>query len=145
MEHFTPLTATLGGILIGLSVAALWLFNGRVAGISGILGGLVPAPAGEWPWRLAFLVGLPIGGAAGYWIAARLTGGAALGLPSIDGGLAVALVGGVLVGIGTRLSGGCTSGHGICGLARLSARSAVAVGTFMASAAVVVFVTRHLL
>lgn len=144
MEHFAPFTAALGGILIGLSIAALWLFNGRVAGISGILGGLVPAPVGEWPWRVAFLVGLPIGGLAGYWVA-RLVTSPAPALPSIDGGLAVAAVGGLLVGVGTRLSGGCTSGHGICGLARLSARSAVAVGTFMATGALVVFVTRHVL
>jgi uncharacterized membrane protein YedE/YeeE len=145
MEHFAPLSAAIGGILIGLSVGLLWLANGRVAGISGILGGLVPAPANELGWRLAFLVGLPIGGLAGFWLSTRLFGAPALGLPSIEGGLGVALAGGLLVGIGTRLAGGCTSGHGICGLARLSPRSAVAVGTFMASAAAVVFVTRHVL
>ena len=145
MEHFTPLSAAIGGILVGLSVGVLWLANGQVAGVSGILGGLVPAPVRDFPWRLAFLVGLPIGGLAGYWLATGLFGAVELGLPAIEGGLGVALVGGVLVGVGTRLAGGCTSGHGICGLARLSPRSAVAVSTFMATAAAVVFITRHVL
>lgn len=145
MEHFAPLSAAAGGVLIGLSVGLLWLASGRIAGISGILGGLVPAPLKDAGWRLAFLVGLPVGGLTGYWLATSLFGAPSLGLPSIEGGLGVALAGGLLVGAGTRLAGGCTSGHGICGLARLSPRSAVAVGTFMATAASVVFVTRHVL
>lgn len=141
MEHFTPISAAVGGALIGLSAAMLWLGIGRVAGISGILGNLwTPGARPSDPaWRLAFLAGLlasPV-----LWKAA---GGSlpALALPSSPALIAAA---GLLVGIGTRLGGGCTSGHGVCGLARLSRRSVTATVLFMGTAVVTVFVTRHVI
>ncbi|HYH21478.1 MAG TPA: YeeE/YedE thiosulfate transporter family protein [Azospirillum sp.] len=138
MENFTPFAALAGGALIGLSAALLLVLNGRVAGISGMLGGLVAPARGETAWRLAFLAGL---------LAAPLAY-AALGgtLPDVqaDASAALLVVGGLLVGFGTRLGSGCTSGHGVCGLARLSPRSLVATGVFMAAAVATVFVARHL-
>ena len=138
MENFTPISAAIGGILIGLSAALLWLMNGRVAGISGILGGLARAGGGDRLWRLAFLVGL---------VAAPLLYATVSGLPAvtITSSPALLVSGGLLVGFGTRLGGGCTSGHGVCGIARLSKRSLVATAAFMASAVIVVFVLRHVI
>jgi uncharacterized membrane protein YedE/YeeE len=139
MENFTPVSALLGGILIGLSATLLLLASGRIAGISGILGGLLVPKAGEAGWRLAFLLGL---------IAAPLLYAAvAGGLPPITVTSSTALLaaGGLLVGFGSRLGSGCTSGHGVVGLARLSPRSFVATGTFLAAAMVTVFVTRHVI
>jgi uncharacterized membrane protein YedE/YeeE len=138
METFTPVSATIGGVLIGLSAALLWVANGRIAGISGILGGLGTAPRRDLDWRIAFLVGL---------VLAPLLYALAVGAPSIavQAGPLTLIAGGLLVGFGTRLGGGCTSGHGVCGLARLSWRSVAATGLFMASAAVTVFLARHLL
>ena len=129
----------LGGMLIGSAAVLLLVLNGRIAGISGILGGLLASTsAGERVWRLAFLAGLP-SGAALY----RLYSGA---LPlELQAGAAVLLFAGVLVGLGTGMSSGCTSGHGICGLARLSPRSLAATGTFMVSAVVTVYVVRTLM
>ncbi len=135
MTHFTPVSAALGGALIGLSASWLWLSLGRVAGISGIIGGLVPA---EWRWRLAFLVGL-IGAPAVLHLA-----GAPVPWRTPEAGLPALIVGGLLVGFGTRLGSGCTSGHGVCGIARLSPRSIAATATFMFTAAVIVFALRHL-
>ncbi len=147
METFTPLTAALGGSLIGLAAAVLWLGNGRIAGISGIFGQLLP-PAQTVVWRLVFLVAL----VAGAFVTARLfpglgTGGdvparlveapAAWGVPT-PVWLAIA---GLLTGLGTKIGNGCTSGHGICGLARLSLRSLVAVAVFFGIAIVTVAVT----
>ncbi len=147
METFTPLTAALGGSLIGLAAAVLWLGNGRIAGISGIFGQLLP-PAQTVVWRLVFLVAL----VAGAFVTARLfpglgTGGdvparlveapAAWGVPT-PVWLAIA---GLLTGLGTKIGNGCTSGHGICGLARLSLRSLVAVAVFFGVAIVTVAVT----
>lgn len=137
MENFTPWPALLGGVLIGLSTVLLLLANGRIAGISGIVGGLLTSSASDAGWRLAFLVGL---------VAAPLLYGlVAGGVPPItvttSTGLLIA--GGLLVGFGTRLGGGCTSGHGVAGLARLSPRSLVATGVFLATAMTTVFVTRH--
>ena len=145
MDNFTPLEAMIGGALIGLSAGVLWLANGRIAGISGILGGLLPFKLADAGWRLAFLIALPIGAWVGFHYARQIFSEIPTDLPSID--LApLALAGaGVLVGIGTRLGGGCTSGHGVCGLARFSARSAVAVATFMSTAMATVFLTRHVL
>lgn len=143
MEHFTPLTALIGGLLIGLAATWLWVANGRTAGISTIAGAILPAHPGDVAWRIVFLVGLPIGAWLGTAAGPQLFSEIPHVLPEIGlstGGLVGA---GLLVGIGTRISRGCTSGHGICGLARLSPRSFVAVGTFMATAIVTVFVTRH--
>ena len=133
------LSALLGGVLIGL--AATWLLwsNGRVAGISGIVDGLVKrgTPVDEWAWRAAFVLGLMLAGG----IALHVTGQNALSPTSWP----VLLLAGFLVGYGTTLGGGCTSGHGVCGIGRLSKRSIVAVIVFMATAVVTVFVVRHVL
>lgn len=126
-----------GGALIGAAVSLLLWLDGRIAGVSGILGGLPGAP-GDRGWRLAFLAGLPLGaGAFALW---------AGGLPQqLPAGGAVLAAAGLLVGFGTRLGSGCTSGHGICGIARLSPRSLAATGVFTASGALTVFLTRHVL
>lgn len=138
--QFTPLSATVGGILIGLSAVLLMAMIGRIAGISGIAGNLLlPRPAADWGWRLAFIIGLIAGPA----VLALVTGA----LPPIQFpmGVVVMAVAGFLVGIGTTLGNGCTSGHGVCGIARLSMRSLVATATFMAAAIVVVFLVRHVI
>ena len=128
----------IGGALIGLSAALLLALNGRIAGISGILGGLITATTwGDRFWRLAFILGL-VGGAAIYAFA---RGGLPLELQARGATLIIA---GLLVGVGTRLGSGCTSGHGVCGLARRSPRSLAATMIFMGTAACVVFVTHHL-
>ena len=139
MENFTPLSGAIGGALIGLAAALLLALNGRIAGISGIVGGLLPPRAGDMGWRLLFVAGLALGA-----LLLRIVGGEPLAAPAGTSTLLLAL-GGVLVGFGSRLGSGCTSGHGICGLARFSPRSLVAVATFMGSAMVTVFVLRHLL
>ena len=131
--------ALLGGLLVGGASVGLLLANGRIAGISGITGGLLARPDRDTPWRASFLAGLLVGGVALRWADPAAFGPSPAGSP-----LVVALAG-LLVGFGARLGSGCTSGHGICGLARLSPRSAVSVGTFMAAAGVTVFVVRHLL
>ena len=129
-----------GGALIGASAVALMLMLGRVAGISGILGGLLPPdPAADRGWRLAFLAGL----VAGPVLLAALTGSSGIGAPVVA--MPVLVVAGLLVGAGTTLGSGCTSGHGVCGLSRLSLRSLAATGTFMATAIVTVFLVRHVL
>ncbi len=134
---FTPWSALSGGLLIGLAAAMFVLLNGRIAGISGVLGGLFKPTRGDLGWRVAFIGGL-IGAPLVYAIFSTL--------PSvqIDAGYGALLVAGFLVGVGTRLGSGCTSGHGVCGLSRLSARSLVATATFMAAGFVTVFVLRHL-
>ena len=122
--HFTPWSSLAGGLLIGVATAMLLLFNGRVAGITGILGGLLRPKAGDIGWRLAFVLGL---------LGAPLVYGLAAPLPSvhIDADTASLIVAGLLVGVGTRYGSGCTSGHGVCGLSRLSPRALVATLTFM--------------
>ncbi len=135
---FTPWSALAGGVLIGLAAAMFVLLNGRIAGISGILGGLLRPLRGDWGWRLAFLIGL-IGSP---WVYAAFTD---LPTPVIDAGPAALITAGLLVGIGTRYGSGCTSGHGVCGLSRLSPRSLVATAAFMAAGFWTVWVTRHLL
>ena len=137
-NHFTPLASGIGGMLIGLSAALLIVFAGRVAGISGIVGGLLGWPRGDIAWRLAFLAGL---------VAAPLLYALAAPLPSVrvDAGTPALLAAGLLVGIGTRYGAGCTSGHGVCGLSRLSPRSLVATLAFMGAGFVTVFVIRHVL
>ncbi|WP_305906501.1 YeeE/YedE thiosulfate transporter family protein [Methylomarinum sp. Ch1-1] len=137
MENFTPYSALLGGALIGLSAIILLLFNGRIAGISGIMNGVFKSPRDEVSWRSLFLAGLIIGALLFQWIAPGFVSPRA-GYP-----LWLVALGGFLVGIGTRLGGGCTSGHGICGIANLSLRSILATLTFMATGFVTVYLIRH--
>ena len=124
--QFTPLTATIGGLLIGLASAALLAMNGRIAGISGIVDGVLLRRSGESAWRHVFILGLLLGAAAGLAVVGAETTAFAL-----DRSTAVIVVSGLLVGFGTKMSNGCTSGHGVCGNARLSMRSIVATGVFM--------------
>lgn len=135
---FTPVTALIGGALIGAAAAAFVVLNGRIAGVSGILGGLLRPARGDIAWRAAFVTGL---------IAAPLVYGAFAVLPAIhiDAGPAVLVAAGLLVGVGTRYGAGCTSGHGVCGISRLSPRSTVATLVFMAAGFATVFVARHLI
>jgi uncharacterized membrane protein YedE/YeeE len=135
---FSPWSALGGGLLIGLGAAALVLLHGRIAGISGIVGGLLRPVAGDFAWRAAFVLGLLA--APGAWLLFH-----ALPRPDIAAGDGALVAAGLLVGLGTRYGAGCTSGHGVCGLSRLSARSAVATATFMAAGFLTVFVLRHLL
>ena len=137
---FTPVASLVGGALIGLSASGLLVLNGRVAGISGILGGLVQPMRDEVAWRVAFLAGLLLGGLCIGWLVPGSIVARAGVAPT--GFIAVA---GLLVGFGTTLSGGCTSGHGVCGLSRFSTRSFVAVATFIATGGLAVFFIRHLL
>jgi uncharacterized membrane protein YedE/YeeE len=139
MSNFTPVSALIGGALIGLAAAIYILGLGRVAGVSGILGSLLRPRAGDAPAQLAFVAGL---------IVAPLlmrAAGAPLPTLTIEASLPVVIAGGLLVGFGTRLGGGCTSGHGVCGICRFSARSLVATMLFMGAGAVVVFVVRHVI
>lgn len=138
MTDFSPWSALAGGALIGAGAVLLMLANGRIMGIAGIVGGLFGEGARELPWRLAFIIGMLVPG-----LAVGLSGNLHLQGDGLGTGLLV--VSGLLVGFGTRMGNGCTSGHGICGLARLSPRSLAAVVTFMAVAGVVVFVRRHLM
>ncbi|GAA0794035.1 YeeE/YedE family protein [Marinobacterium sediminicola] len=140
--NFTPLPALLGGALIGLSAAFLLYAKGRVAGISGIAGGIIyPESNGDISWRLVFVLGLILGGFIYQF------SGLGAGVEHIQAVVSKPLLiaGGLLVGIGTQIGTGCTSGHGICGLARRSPRSLVATLCFMASAIVTVYITRHLI
>lgn len=134
MEHFTPLTSLAGGLLIGLASAGMLVLNGRIAGISGITGGALKLPRGDLLWRILFVAGLLVGGFAYH---AMSPGAFAMTLERSTAALVAA---GLLVGFGTQMGNGCTSGHGICGLSRFSIRSLVAVGAFMATAAATVFV-----
>lgn len=141
MDGFTPVSGLLGGMMIGLAATLMLLLHGRISGISGIVGGLVSPGArkgGDVARRVAFVVGLMLG-PLGYSVAA---GGLTVGVGT---SLAVLVVAGILVGFGTRLGSGCTSGHGVCGIARLSPRSIAATATFMSVAALTVFVTRHVI
>lgn len=139
LENFTPVSALLGGALIGLSVSLLLLLNGRMAGISGIMKGLFSAPKKEGIWRGLFLLGFVIGAA----IFQLLTDDSLVlrkGYPIL-----LVIIGGFLVGVGTRMGSGCTSGHGICGIANFSIRSIAATITFMLSGMVTVFILKHIL
>ena len=138
MTDFTPIQSLIGGILIGLSAVFLMALHGRVAGMTGILTGIIPPAAPDWPWRAAFLAGAIV--APVIYLAA---GGA---IPfEVPVSTAALAIGGLLVGIGVHFGNGCPSGHGICGLARLSPRSLAAVLTFMLTAIVTVFVVRHVI
>ena len=137
MTNFTPIYGLIGGALIGLASALLMALTGRIAGISGIFSGLMTRAGGDKDWRLAFIAGL---------IAAPLIGAIAghpMPLPQMPGNWLLIILAGLLVGFGTRMGGGCTSGHGVCGIARLSARSIAATAIFMATAIVTVAVMRH--
>ena len=139
MANFTPVSAAIGGVLIGLSAVLLMLSTGRIAGISGIFSGLLNLRGEDKGWRIAFLAGLiltpVIAGLIGYGMSP----------PKLPSNWLVIVFAGLLVGFGTRLGGGCTSGHGICGIARLSPRSIAATIVFMVVAIVTVAVTRHVL
>lgn len=138
MENFTPLSASIGGALIGLSAVMLMLFNGRIAGISGVFSGAAFAKPGDRSWRMFFVIGL---------IAAPVLYTTVTGLQpafELEAGWPLIILGGLLVGFGTRLGSGCTSGHGVCGLSRLSPRAFVAVGTFMAAGMFTVYAVRTL-
>jgi len=138
IAEFSPLTALAGGMLIGVAAVLLMLANGRIMGIAGILGGLLNgARDPDSSWRLAFVAGLLVPA-----VVAGLAGG--LTGPAVDLGLPVLLVAGFLVGFGSRMGNGCTSGHGICGLSRLSKRSLAAVATFMLVCGITVYASRHL-
>jgi uncharacterized membrane protein YedE/YeeE len=136
--HFTPGSALAGGGLIGLAAAWFLLMDGRILGASGLLGGLIPPSVGDWQWRLAALLGLIVApSVAGLLFASAR--------PTIAANPLILVVAGLLVGFGTRLANGCTSGHGVCGLARLSPRSFAATATFMAAGFLTVFLIRHVL
>ena len=139
MTEFTPLMSTLGGMFIGLSAVILMAFNGKIAGATGILGGVLPPVSSDWPWRAAFLAGAVLAPV----LIVNLTS------LKIDVTIPVSnlwlLIGGVVVGVGVVFGSGCTSGHGICGLARFSPRSAVATVTFMIFNGLTVYVVRHII
>jgi uncharacterized protein len=139
MHDFTPLSALIGGALIGLSASLLLFSHGKVAGISGLVGGLLRRGTTDRGFRLSFLAGLLAAG-----IVVRLVFPAAFE-SRWTATLPLALAAGVLVGFGTQLGSGCTSGHGVCGISRLSLRSLIATGTFMLTGFATVFVIRHLL
>ena len=136
--HFTPWTALAGGVLLGLASALFVLLNGRILGISGIVGGLLRPRAGDMVWRLAFLLGMLVAPGL-YWLVVGPT------QPRIDATWGMVVMAGLLVGVGTRYGSGCTSGHGVCGLSRMSPRSLVATLAFMGAGFVTVFLIRHVL
>ena len=137
MASYDPISALLGGALIGLASVLLMMLTGRIAGISGILAGCLTLAAGDKVWRAAFIMGLILAPVASGLL------GYPLPTPRMPASWVMIVIAGLLVGFGTRLGGGCTSGHGVCGIARLSARSIVATAIFMASAIVVVAIMRH--
>jgi len=137
-NHFTPWAALVGGLLIGLAAAIFVLFNGRIAGVSGIVGGLLRPRRGDIAWRVAFAAGLALAPFVYRTFAA-------LPATRIDAGWLLLIAAGALVGIGARYGSGCTSGHGVCGLSRFSLRSLVATLTFMGAGFATVFIVRHLL
>jgi uncharacterized protein len=139
MAAFDPVSALLGGCLIGLASVLLMALTGRIAGISGIFGGLLNFRGDDRDWRIAFIAGLNLAPLIAGWI------GYAMPTPKLPASWTVIIGAGLLVGFGTRLGGGCTSGHGICGIARLSSRSIVATIIFMLAAIATVSVTRHVL
>ena len=136
--HFTPWAALAGGVLLGLASALFVLLNGRILGISGIVGGLLRPRAGDMGWRLAFVLGMLVAPGL-YWLVVGPT------QPRIDATWEMVVMAGLLVGVGTRYGSGCTSGHGVCGLSRMSPRSLVATLAFMGAGFVTVFLIRHAL
>lgn len=140
MTEFTPLASLFGGMLIGLSAALLMAFHGRIAGMTGIVAGIIPPLGSDWAWRAAFLAGAIIAPA----LIVAVTGSDVIEFNS-PVPVEWLIAGGLIVGIGVTFGAGCTSGHGVCGMARLSARSIVATLTFMATTAATVFIVRHVL
>ena len=136
---FTPVSALIGGALIGASASMMLAFNGRIAGISGVLGGLVRPQRGDVEWRITFMAGLLAGG-----VLLALAYPRAL-LATSASPIALTVIAGLLVGFGTQLGGGCTSGHGVCGISRFSMRSILATVTFMATGALAAFIVQHVL
>jgi hypothetical protein len=139
MVNFTPVSAAIGGVLIGLSAVLLMLLTGRLAGISGIFSGLLNLRGEDKGWRMAFIAGLILAPVIAGWV------GYGMAPPKLPASWAVIVAAGLLVGFGTRLGGGCTSGHGICGIGLLSVRSIVATIVFMATAVMTVAIMRHML
>jgi len=137
-NSFTPWASLAGGVIIGIAAAMFILLNGRIAGISGVLGGLLKPVRGDISWRVAFIAGL-LGAPLLYALVTELP------RPQIDAGYAGLVAAGLLVGVGTRYGSGCTSGHGVCGISRFSPRSLVATATFMLAGFITVFVARHLI
>lgn len=137
-NSFTPWASLTGGVIIGIAAAMFILVNGRIAGISGVLGGLLKPVRGDISWRAAFIAGL-VGAPLLYALFTDLP------RPQIDAGLDALIAAGLLVGIGTRYGSGCTSGHGVCGISRFSPRSLIATAAFMLAGFVTVFVARHLI
>ncbi|MFC5606284.1 YeeE/YedE family protein [Variovorax soli] len=138
--HFTPWASLAGGLVLGLAAAVFILFSGRILGISGIVGGLLSPRAGDAGWRIAFLLGMLAAPVTFSWIAPA----GLVPAPRIEAGYGAVVAAGLLVGFGTRLGSGCTSGHGVCGLSRLSPRSLVATLAFMGAGFLTVFLIRHL-
>ena len=138
-NHFTPWASLIGGLLLGLASAVFILINGRILGISGILGGLLPPKVGDIGWRVAFLLGM----LAAPTVFMALAPAGLASEPRIDAGFWTVIAAGLLVGIGTRYASGCTSGHGVCGLSRLSPRSLVATLSFMGAGFFIVYIVRH--
>jgi len=139
-QHFTPWASLMGGLLLGVASAVFILINGRILGISGILGGLLPPKVGDISWRVAFLLGM----LAAPTVFMTLAPAGFASEPRIDAGFWTVIVAGLLVGIGTRYASGCTSGHGVCGLSRLSPRSLVATLSFMGTGFFIVYIVRHI-
>jgi len=137
MSHFTPFSALIGGLLIRLAASLLLWLNGRIAGVSGVLGGLLSPRAGNSAWRLSFLAGLVLG-AGSYMAWTGTVATARQGFP-----VPLLLIAGLLTGFGTARANGCTSGHGVCGLARFSLRSLAATATFLVVAILTTYVVRH--
>lgn len=137
-NSFTPWASLAGGVIIGIAAAMFILLNGRIAGISGVLGGLLKPVRGDISWRVAFIAGL-VGAPLLYALVTELP------RPQIDAGYAGLIAAGLFVGVGTRYGSGCTSGHGVCGISRLSPRSLVATAAFMLAGFVTVFIVRHLI
>ena len=138
-NHFTPWASLIGGLLLGVASAVFILINGRILGISGILGGLLPPKVGDIGWRVAFLLGM----LAAPTVFMALAPAGLASEPRIDAGFWTVVLAGLLVGIGTRYASGCTSGHGVCGLSRLSPRSLVATLSFMGAGFFIVYIVRH--
>jgi uncharacterized membrane protein YedE/YeeE len=139
--HFTPLPSLIGGIMLGLASAVFILVNGRILGISGIVGGLLPPKAGDTSWRIAFVLGM----VAAPSVFHALVPAEYISPPRVDATDWMVVAAGLMVGIGTRYASGCTSGHGVCGLSRLSPRSLIATASFMGAGFAIVYIVRHVI